>query len=119
MPDPTAGHHEEAPIDTSKRWTAVQSSLRRKRLLPTLYAMTFATGLIDAVSYIAIGGLFTANMTGNLVLLGFGLAGTDGFSISRTALSLVAFAAGAALGGRLSRGWSERPFRWFRRTTAI
>jgi len=115
-PRPASG---ERPADPTKRWTAIQSSERRKRLLPTLFAMTFATGLIDAVSYIAIGGLFTANMTGNLVLLGFALAGTGGFSISRTLLSLVAFAIGSALGGRLARHWDERPFLWFRRTTAI
>lgn len=81
--------------------------------------MTFATGLIDAVSYLGIGSVFTANMTGNVVLLGFGLAGAGDFSISRSLLALLAFAAGSAVAGRLARTWHHTPFVWFRRTTAI
>ena len=41
----------------------------------TLLALTFSTGTVDAVSYLGLGHVFTANMTGNVVLLGFGIAG--------------------------------------------
>ncbi len=48
----------------------------QERILPlSLYLFTAVTGLVDAVSYIALGHVFTANMTGNIVLLGFALAG--------------------------------------------
>src|SRR5438093_11503060 len=45
--------------------------------------------------------LFTANMTGNVVFLGFAAAGVPGFSIARAVMSLVGFSVGAVLGGRL------------------
>jgi Protein of unknown function (DUF1275) len=44
----------------------------------SLLALTFSTGLIDAASYLGLGRVFTANMTGNVVLLGFGIAGAAG-----------------------------------------
>jgi hypothetical protein len=50
-------------------------------LPPLLIAMTLVTGLVDAFSYLALGHVFVANMTGNVVFLGFALAGAQGFSI--------------------------------------
>jgi uncharacterized membrane protein YoaK (UPF0700 family) len=67
----------------------------------TLLALTGVTGLVDAVSFLGLGHVFTANMTGNVVLLGFAVAGAPGLSIARSSTSLVAFLVGAALGGRL------------------
>src|SRR2546428_8866641 len=67
-----------------------------------LLVLTAATGLIDAVSYLALGHVFTANMTGNVVFLGFAVAGAPGLSIPRSAVSLGAFLAGAVAGGRLA-----------------
>ena len=49
-----------------------------------LLSMTGVTGIVDAASYLALGHVFTANMTGNVVLLGFALAGTPGLSVSVT-----------------------------------
>jgi uncharacterized membrane protein YoaK (UPF0700 family) len=65
----------------------------------TLVALTFTTGLIDAVSYLGLGRVFTANMTGNVVLLGFGLAGVEGLPILAPLVSLAAFFLGAAVAG--------------------
>jgi uncharacterized membrane protein YoaK (UPF0700 family) len=65
-----------------------------------LLALTFTTGLIDAVSYLGLGRVFTANMTGNIVLLGFGIAGGYGLPVVAPVVSLVAFLVGAAVGGR-------------------
>src|SRR5207244_11866252 len=45
--------------------------------------------------------LFTANMTGNVVFLGFAAAGVPGFSVARAVVSLAGFVVGTALGGRL------------------
>jgi hypothetical protein len=67
-----------------------------------LLLMTVATGIVDAVSFLALGRVFTANMTGNVVLLGFAFAGVPGLSISRSALALLAFLFGAVLGGRVA-----------------
>jgi uncharacterized membrane protein YoaK (UPF0700 family) len=38
-------------------------------LLYVLLGMTAVTGLVDAVSFLSLGHVFTANMTGNIVLL--------------------------------------------------
>jgi uncharacterized membrane protein YoaK (UPF0700 family) len=66
-----------------------------------LLALTFSTGLIDAASYIGLGRVFVANMTGNIVFLGFAITGVQGLSVTRSLLSLVGFLLGAAAGGRL------------------
>jgi uncharacterized membrane protein YoaK (UPF0700 family) len=65
-----------------------------------LLGMTAVTGLIDAVSFLALGHVFTANMTGNVVFLAFAVAGTPGLSIARSLTALGAFMFGALLAGR-------------------
>lgn len=70
-------------------------------LPPLLLVLTLVTGLVDAFSYLALGRVFVANMTGNVVFLAFSLAGAKGFSILASVLALVAFVAGAVIGGRL------------------
>ena len=71
----------------------------RHPLTRALLALTFTTGLVDAVSYLALGRVFTANMTGNVVLLGFGIAGSGGLPVVAPVVSLVAFLLGSACGG--------------------
>jgi uncharacterized membrane protein YoaK (UPF0700 family) len=71
-------------------------------LPPLLISMTLVTGLVDAFSYLVLGHVFVANMTGNIVLLGFALAGAPGFSITASATALVSFFAGALIGGRIA-----------------
>jgi uncharacterized membrane protein YoaK (UPF0700 family) len=73
----------------------------RHPLAQTLLALTFTTGLVDAVSYLGLGLVFTANMTGNIVLLGFGIAGAGGLPVLAPLVSLAAFLVGAAAGGVL------------------
>jgi len=71
--------------------------------LPSLLiSMTLVTGLVDAFSYLVLGHVFVANMTGNVVFLGFALAGAPGFSIAASLAAIAAFAVGALLGGRLA-----------------
>jgi uncharacterized membrane protein YoaK (UPF0700 family) len=77
-------------------------------LPPVLLALTLTTGLIDAASYLGLGHVFTANMTGNIVLLGFGLANAGGLPVLAPLISLGAFLLGAAIGGRLSIGIAEK-----------
>ena len=70
-------------------------------LPPLLLAMTLVTGLVDAFSYLLLGHVFVANMTGNVVLLGFALVGAPGFSIAASLAALASFALGAVIGGRV------------------
>ena len=84
------------------------------RLLPALLlALTAVTGFVDAVSYLALGHVFTANMTGNVVFLGFAMAAVPGLSIGRSGAALGAFVIGAAIGGRLAAWMGSGPrHRW-------
>ena len=65
-----------------------------------LVCLTVVTGLVDAFSYLRLGHVFVANMTGNVVFLGFALAGVGEISILASLLAVLAFAIGAAVGGR-------------------
>jgi uncharacterized membrane protein YoaK (UPF0700 family) len=87
-------------------------STAKDRLPFALITLTFATGLVDAVSFLGLGRIFTANMTGNIVILGFAVAGAPGLSFTRSFTSLVAFLAGAVLGGRLALRLAAERWRW-------
>ena len=80
----------------------------RHPLTRALLVLTFTTGLIDAVSYLALGRVFAANMTGNVVLLGFGIAGSGGLPVVAPIVSLGAFLVGAGAGGALVRRLAGR-----------
>jgi len=93
----------------------VRTRLRRNpaRLhLILMLALTFSTGVIDAVGYLGLDRVFTANMTGNVVILGMGLTGADDLPILGPTVALVTFLLGAALAGRILRpvpaGWTGR-----------
>ena len=70
-------------------------------LPPLLVAMTVVTGLVDSFSYLLLGHVFVANMTGNVVFLGFAVAGAQGFSIAASLVALASFWLGSVLGGRI------------------
>jgi uncharacterized membrane protein YoaK (UPF0700 family)/predicted GNAT family acetyltransferase len=72
-------------------------------LVRTLLALTLVSGLVDAVCYLGLGRVFTANMTGNVVVLGFAAAGAPGFSVPATLTSLAVFLVGAACASRMAR----------------
>jgi uncharacterized membrane protein YoaK (UPF0700 family) len=85
---------------TGVRETLVpQPNGRHGPLPPLLVALTLVTGLVDAFSYLVLGHVFVANMTGNVVFLAFALLGAPGFSIWASATALVAFGLGALAGG--------------------
>jgi len=66
-----------------------------------LLGMTAVTGLVDAVSLLSLGRVFTANMTGNIVFLAFATARVSEPSIALSVTALVSFLTGAMLGGRI------------------
>src|ERR1700744_2240775 len=72
-------------------------------LTRALLTLTFTTGLVDGVSYLGLGHVFTANMTGNIVLLGFGIAGGYHLPVLAPIVSLLAFLVGAGFGGVLAK----------------
>jgi uncharacterized membrane protein YoaK (UPF0700 family) len=78
--------------------------MEQAALVPLLLAMTVVTGVVDAVSILRLGHVFVANMTGNVVFLGFALAGASGFSVVASLVAMGAFLVGAATGGRSTRG---------------
>ena len=78
-----------------------EAKLHAAALDSALFGMTAVTGLVDAVSFLSLGRVFTANMTGNIVLLAFATAHVPGLSIARSLTALLAFLVGAILGGRI------------------
>src|SRR5438105_2677135 len=72
-----------------------------------LLLLTATTGLVDAVSVLGLGRVFTANMTGNVVFLGFAIGGAPEFSIPRCLAAVVGFMIGAGIGGRLGKALAE------------
>jgi len=94
----------------------MQEARQERIVLLLLYLFTAVTGLIDAVSYIALGHIFAANMTGNIVLLGFALAGVPGLSALRSLTAFAAFFVGALIGGRLATTLEPHSSNWWRMT---
>lgn len=85
-----------------------------------LLLLSITTGLVDAVSVLGLGKVFTANMTGNIVFLGFALAQTPGFHIAPCLVALGAFVVGALVAGRTGAALSQRPLRhWLTRAALI
>jgi len=74
---------------------------RDGQLPPLLLTLTVVTGLVDATSYLKLGHVFVANMTGNVVFLGFGIAGAGGISIWASLTALGSFLVGGLVGGRI------------------
>ena len=88
-------------------------------LARALLVLTFTTGLVDAVSYLGLGHVFTANMTGNIVFLGFGIAGSGGLPVVAPLVSLGSFLLGAGAGGILAKRTGGRHPAYVGRTLAI
>jgi uncharacterized membrane protein YoaK (UPF0700 family) len=86
--------------------------VRSDRLVVALFALTAVTGLVDAVSILALGRVFVANLTGNVVFVGFAVAGDHSFSAPRSLVASAAFLLGALLGGRLATLLSDDRRRW-------
>src|SRR6201990_3245106 len=92
---------------------------RHGPLPPLLVGLPLVTGLVDSFSYLLLGHVFVANMTGNVVFLGFALAGAPGFSLAPSLAGLAGFLAGALAGGPLVRRWFDHRGLQLRNITAI
>ncbi|BBF70012.1 YoaK family protein [Sphingomonas bisphenolicum] len=76
-----------------------------------LLLLSVTTGLVDAISVLGLGKVFTANMTGNIVFLGFAAAGTPGFRVAPYLAAIAAFMIGALAAGRVGKGHAGLPLR--------
>ena len=85
-----------------------------------LLFLSATTGLVDAASVLGLGKVFTANMTGNIVFLGFAAAGTPGFAVAPFVVAVATFMLGAVIAGRLGVVHVDRPLRhWLVRAAIV
>jgi uncharacterized membrane protein YoaK (UPF0700 family) len=84
--------------------------------LGLMLALSFSTGIVDAVGYLGLDRVFTANMTGNVVILAMGLTGAGGLPVVGPLVALIGFVAGATIAGQALRGV---PKGWTRRDTGL
>lgn len=85
----------------SERWTVA-----------ALLLLTFATGLADSISILVLGHVFVANMTGNVIFLGFWLAPTTTIDLTAVAVALPTFVCTTVVSGRLWRHFGDRTLPW-------
>ena len=79
------------------------SPVSEKFTTAALLLMTFATGLVDAVSVLALGHVFVANMTGNVIFLGFWFVPHSGVDLTAAVVAFLGFLIGTVIGGRFTR----------------
>ncbi|RAI01953.1 DUF1275 domain-containing protein [Acuticoccus sediminis] len=88
---------------------AFKITTQDKALPCLLLLLSLTTGLVDAISVLGLGKVFTANMTGNVVFLGFATMGVPGFGVAPYIVALASFLTGAAVAGRTVNLTSSRP----------
>jgi uncharacterized membrane protein YoaK (UPF0700 family) len=92
--------------------TAVASPVSDRLTVTALLLLTFATGLVDAISVLVLGHVFVANMTGNVIFLGFWLVPHSGVDLTAAAVGFVSFLLGAVIGGWFARHLSHDTRLW-------
>jgi uncharacterized membrane protein YoaK (UPF0700 family) len=97
----------------------VESPVSQRLTVTSLLLLTFATGLVDSVSVLELGHVFVANMTGNVVFLGFWLAPRTVVDVTAALVAFVSFVTGAVLGGRLARHLDSDVRRWLGITLSL
>lgn len=90
----------------------IASPLTERLTVAALLLLTFATGVVDAISVLALGHVFVANMTGNAIFLGFLFVPGTGIDLTAAAVAFGGFLVGAVIGGRLVRHLCLRTRRW-------
>jgi uncharacterized membrane protein YoaK (UPF0700 family) len=91
---------------------AVTSPVSERWTVAALLLLTFATGLADSISILALGHVFVANMTGNVIFLGFWLAPRTTIDLTAVAVALPTFICTTIVSGRLSRHFGLRTRAW-------
>jgi uncharacterized membrane protein YoaK (UPF0700 family) len=91
---------------------AVTSPVSERLTVVALLLLTLATGLADAISILVLGHVFVANMTGNVIFLGFWLAPKSSIDLTAVAVALPTFVCSTIISGRLRRHFGERTRPW-------
>lgn len=91
---------------------AVSSPVSHRLTVTGLLALTFGTGMIDAISVLVLGHVFVANMTGNVIFLGFWFAQQRVVDMTAALVAFVSFLIGAVVGGRFARHLEHDTRRW-------
>ena len=106
--------HEAGPdaAPVAGRAMAVESPVSQRATVTALLLLTFATGLVDAVSVLVLGHVFVANMTGNVIFLGFWFVPHSGVDMTAAVVAFASFVAGTVLGGRFARHLDTEVRRW-------
>ncbi len=92
---------------------------RHGPLVPMLLELTLLTGVVDAASYLKLGHVFVANMTGNIVFIGFAIAGASGLSLASSLIALAAFLMGARAGGEIGLRFGDHRGRLLRGSSVV
>jgi uncharacterized membrane protein YoaK (UPF0700 family) len=90
----------------------VASPVSDRRTVIALLLLTFATGLVDAVSVLFLGHVFVANMTGNVIFLGFWFVPHSGVDMAAAVVAFASFLAGTIIGGRFARHLDHDVRQW-------
>ncbi len=98
---------------------SVESPVSQRLTVSALLLLTFATGLVDAVSVLELGHVFVANMTGNVIFLGFWFVTDSGVDVMAALVAFICFVAGAVAGGRLARYLGHEVRRWLTITLSL
>lgn len=110
---------------TSALWQEIGETLvpragGKDGVLPPLMAvLTVVTGVVDALAYLKLGHVFVANMTGNVVFLGFAAAGAKGLSVAGSLVALACFLPGGIAASRLAGRLGDDRLRQLRAATAV
>lgn len=97
---------------------ALASPVSDRLTLTALLLLTFATGLVDAISVLELGHIFVANMTGNIIFLGFWFV-RSGIDLTAAIVAFASFLTGTVIGGRLARHLGANSRRWLTTSLSI
>lgn len=103
-----SGTADENTVRGNDRWN--------RRVLWLLMGLTFGTGIVDAIGYLALNHVFIGNMTGNIVILGMAVVGADGLPVLGPLLAMLCFSLGASAAGIALR---NKPSTWPGTATVI
>jgi uncharacterized membrane protein YoaK (UPF0700 family) len=99
---------DAARTKSDRGYPGLSSTAQRDLLL---LGLTWSAGFLDAISFLGLGNVFTANMTGNTIFLGIALGRDDLPGAFRSLLALAAFCCGATAGALIVMR-SDRPAVW-------
>ncbi|HZU46444.1 MAG TPA: YoaK family protein [Mycobacterium sp.] len=91
---------------------AVTSPVSNRLTIAALLLLTFATGIVDAISVLVLGHVFVANMTGNVIFLGFWFVPGSGVDLTAAVVAFGGFLVGTIVGGRLARHLGQQTRLW-------